>query len=115
MKGNPGLDSKPVALLLEHWFDLSGGRAQPSVEALHYPEPDEGHVYDAVAMAGKIERARQQAGSTPVYALAHGYGPLDDCRKRMEIAWKASGGGMWINRYGYLTDDKLSALREICR
>lgn len=115
LKANPGLDSKLVAQLLEHWFDLSGGRAQPSVEALHYPEPHEAHVYEPDAMAGKIDRARQQAGSTPVYALAHGYGPMDDYRHRMEIAWKASGGGMWVNRYGYLTDEKLAVLGEVCR
>ena len=72
-----------------------------------YPEPDEPHPAGSGAQARKIAFARARASN--VYALAHGYGPVDDYRQRLEVAWKASGGRVWINRYGYLSDAKLDA------
>ena len=38
--------------------------------------------------------------------LAHGYGPIGDFRKRIEVAHKAAQHGLWVNRYAYLTDEK---------
>ena len=58
----------------------------------------------------KIGQAQREAGACPVYAFAHAYGPLDDVMARMRIAWQASPPGIWINRYGYLSDEKLEAL-----
>ena len=48
----------------------------------------------------------------PVYALAHGYGPADDFARRMKVAWNASPHGVWLNRYGYLSDEKLKIIGE---
>jgi hypothetical protein len=49
----------------------------------------------------------------PVYALAHGYGPVDDFRKRLRVAFQASGHGVWINRYGYLSDEKMRVVGNL--
>jgi hypothetical protein len=65
-------------------------------------------------MAGKIEAARRQSNS-PVIALAHGYGPEADFRRRLGVAWHASGGKVWVNRYGYLSDHKLDIIGDVCR
>jgi hypothetical protein len=65
-------------------------------------------------MAAKIRQARREAGRTPVYALAHGYGPAADFRRRLRVAWQSSGGRVWINRYGYLSNEKLDIIREVC-
>ena len=54
-----------------------------------------------------------QAGTIPIYVLAHGYGPIDDFRKRIEVAHKAGKHGMWVNRYAYLTDEKLEAIGQV--
>jgi hypothetical protein len=51
----------------------------------------------------------------PVYAFAHGYGPAEDVAPRMAVAWQASDGRMWVNRYGYLSDVKLDALGALPR
>ena len=48
-----------------------------------------------------------------MYALAHGYGPTDDFRRRIEIIRDASPNGIWLNRYGYLADEKLNALADV--
>lgn len=80
---------------------------------LTYPEPDAAHPASNAAMAAKIRAARADAGTAQIAAFAHAYGPLDDVRRRLAVAWEASGGNMWINRYGYLSDEKLAALPEI--
>ena len=67
------------------------------------------------AQARKIEAVRKAAKGTPVVAMAHGYGPLEDVRARLAVAWQASGGKMAVNRYGYLSDEKLSALGQVTR
>jgi hypothetical protein len=47
--------------------------------------------------------------------LVHGYGPPDDFRRRLElVAGCASVDGLWINRYGYLGEPKLDAIRDVC-
>ena len=115
MKANPGLSSSVVAAALQRWFQIADGSGLPRLEDYHYPEPEEPHHFGPRSMAEKIRSAQKMAGDCPVHALAHGYGPLEDYRNRMSIAWQASGGSMWVNRYGYLTDEKLSVLKEVCR
>ena len=42
------------------------------------------------------------------------YGPIDDFERRLRAAWAASGGRVWVNRYGYLGDAKLDVVRRVC-
>ena len=63
-------------------------------------------------MSRKILRAQEEAGSTPILVLTHGYGPLEDFRKRLLAGQTADRYGFWVNRYGYLSDRKLEAIRE---
>ena len=52
------------------------------------------------------------AGACPVTPLVHGYGPLDDFTRRLELVANCDAvSGLWINRYGYLSDEKLDAIR----
>src|SRR5690349_15654158 len=78
----------------------------------HYSEPDEPHPAGTIAMQRKIHQARREAGDTSVYALAHGYGPPEDFRRRLAAAWQASPAGVWVNRYGYLSDEKLRIIGQ---
>jgi hypothetical protein len=45
--------------------------------------------------------------------LVHGYGPLADMRRRLLLVMDSAADGVWINRYGYLSDEKLAAIREL--
>ena len=65
------------------------------------------------AQKRKIALAQKAAGPTPIHVLAHGYGPLEDFRKRLQVASEASPHGFWLNRYAYLSDAKLKALGEV--
>jgi hypothetical protein len=100
---------------LVSWLDIADDTGFPTVRDYRYPEPDEAHPVGLRAQARKIIEAQHEAGTTPVLTLAHGYGPLSDFRRRIEVAWQASRYGVWVNRYGYLSDEKLNAIGEVCR
>jgi hypothetical protein len=84
-----------------------------ALDSVRYPEPDERHPVGAQAQLRKIHIAQADAGDVPVYAFAHGYGPLADVKARTALAFKAAGGRLWLNRYGYLSDEKLDAIGEV--
>lgn len=114
LAGNPHLAGDPrLPKALARIFGLSDGEPSGELADWRYPEPGEPHPVGAAAQAAKIAAARAEAGAMPVYALAHGYGPLADVEARLAIAWRASGGRLWVNRYGYLSDEKLSAIGRV--
>lgn len=76
-----------------------------------YPEPDEAHPVGRDAQTRKIRDAQRAAGQTPVFAFVHGYGPVSDFKRRLEIGRAASQHGVWINRYGYLRNEKIALLK----
>ncbi|OYW08402.1 MAG: hypothetical protein B7Z53_04790, partial [Rhodospirillales bacterium 12-71-4] len=94
-------------------LDLVDGPIDPA--RFRYPEPEEAHPVGLAAQARKIAAARAAAGATPVLAYAHAYGPLADVAARFRTAWTASGGRVFVNRYGYLSNDKLDAIGQIGR
>jgi len=114
-KANPGLDELLLVRALEDWLELRGEPGSRTLAETRYPEPEEIHPVSDAIMREKIVTAQHAAGKTPVIALAHGYGPLADFRRRMRVAYEAAGRRAWVNRYGYLSDAKLDAIGEICR
>lgn len=113
LAANPGLSSRLLARALVRWLDIADDDGLPAVEDYAYPPPDVPHPVGPLAQTRKIHQAQRDAGDTPVYVLAHGYGPLDDFRKRLVVAREAGQHGYWVNRYGYLSDEKLDAIREV--
>jgi len=111
---NPGLSDRLLVRALVRWLDIADGEGLPRLADYSYPRPGQTHPVGVRAQVRKIRDAQQDAGSVPVYSLVHGYGPLDDFRKRLEIGWQASPHGIWVNRYGYLTDQKLETIGEVC-
>ena len=88
--------------LIDQWFPVMGD-VQLALETGKI-DPAEAH---------RIAQAQRDAGDTPIYVLSHGYGPLEDYRARTEVAWQAAKHGMWVNRYAYLTDEKLVVLGSV--
>ncbi len=113
LAANPGLSSELLAAVLVRLMDID---EQPlgDVGAYSYPGPDTPHPVSPQAMERKIRQAQLAAGRVPVFALAHGYGPAKDYQARLRVAWESSGGRVWINRYGYLSDEKIELTRETC-
>lgn len=82
---------------------------------IRYPEPHEPHPADDDALIAKLTDARAQAKASPFWALAHGYGPVDDMIRRLAAAFAGSGGRVHMNRYGYLSDEKLTRMGALVR
>ncbi|MCA3260792.1 MAG: hypothetical protein ING44_02520, partial [Telmatospirillum sp.] len=101
--------------LVAKMFDVADTPEEFGDAIGQYPEPDAPHPVGAAAMARKIDAARRRSAPTSVYAMAHGYGPVDDFRARLSTAWASSAHKVWINRYGYLSDEKLDAIGQVCR
>lgn len=115
LQANPRLSEALLAQVLARLLDLADGDGLPKLSDYRYPEPDKAHPAGAEAMARKIRQAQTESGAVPVYAIAHGYGPLADFRRRLAVAWRAGQHGIWINRYAYLSDAKLEVVREVCQ
>ncbi|MBI3957290.1 MAG: hypothetical protein HY328_00675 [Chloroflexi bacterium] len=114
LDANPGLDEGLLVAALVHLMDLAepggGGR---TLADYHYPEPDEAHPIPTETQARKLRQmVRAVGGRAQVYALVHGYGPLDDFSRRFALAAQSPVDGVWVNRYGYLSDEKLVAVGE---
>jgi hypothetical protein len=115
LAANPKLSDALLGRVLAQLLDIADDQGLPKATDYHYPEPDEPHPAGTLAMERKIRQARSDAGGTPVFALAHGYGPPADFRRRLRAALSASPAGVWVNRYGYLSDEKLSIIGELAR
>jgi hypothetical protein len=100
------LDAEGAARI-QQLFDTGDAPLQD----LRYPEPNERHPVAPESQTRKIAEARSQAPS--IHAAAHAYGPLDDVLDRARTAYAAAGGRLWLNRYGYLGDNKLEALATL--
>jgi hypothetical protein len=114
-QANPRLTEKMLVQALVRWLDIADDAGRQSLNDYDYPEPDVPHPVGFEAQKRKIAQAQRDAGTMPIYALAHAYGPVGDFRRRLQAAWQASRYGLWINRYGYLSDEKMKVVAEVCR
>ncbi len=112
---NPRLATSLLTRLLVRLLDIADDEGLPDLTDYGYPEPHQPHPAGTTAQRRKIEEAQSAAGDTPVVPMVHGYGPAADFRQRLTVAWQASPQGVWINRYGYLSDEKLAIVAEVCR
>ncbi len=111
---NPGISTTLLTRALVRLLDIADDDGLPDLKDYRYPAPHEHHPVGQQAQIRKIQAAQSQAGETPIHVLAHGYGPADDFRKRIEVACAASPHGFWVNRYGYLSDEKLDIIGQVC-
>jgi len=111
-----GPQADAVTAAMAGFMDFCDGAA-PDGAALQYPPPSVAHPVGAGAQARKIAQARTDAATVPVIAFAHSYGPVADVLARARIAAQANRHDgdtrLWINRYGYLSDDKLAQLAQL--
>jgi hypothetical protein len=113
---NPGLDETLLARALAHLFDLGDQISAQGLSDYGYPEPHEPHPIPDDCQTRKIAQVCAETdGRTPVTPLVHGYGPLTDFVRRFHVVASSPADGAWINRYGYLSDQKLDAVGRVWR
>ena len=115
LAANARLTEAVVVRALAGLLGFADGSPHTTLHDYRYPEPDEPHPIAPDAQRRKIETARQESAHARVHALVHGYGPAEDFALRLRVAWEASEGRIWLNRYGYLADAKLDAIGAIQR
>jgi hypothetical protein len=114
LSANPGLDERTLVRALVHLLDLDDGAGGHLIDDYGYPEPDEPHPIPDAPQSRKIEQALAAVqGRAQVYPLVHGYGPVEDFRRRLQLVAESQADGVWINRYGYLSDAKLDVIRQV--
>ncbi len=52
------------------------------------------------------------ADGAPVLAYLHSYRPAAELAEVLTAAAASGAGGVWVQRYGYLSDEKLAVLRD---
>lgn len=110
LKSNQGLSHELLAETLVRITDIDE-HARGPLSWYKYPDPATPHPISLLAIKRKIAQA-QHDSKVPVYALVHGYGPVDDFEARLRSAWEASHGKVWINRYAYLSDEKIERINH---
>lgn len=113
---NPGLDETLLVRALVNLLDLAEDEGGTRIDDYGYPAPDEPHPIPDEPQIRKIQQVKTAVGGkAKIYALVHGYGPVDDFRRRLQLVVDSAADGVWINRYGYLSDEKLDVIREVWR
>tara|TARA_R110002111_G_scaffold117466_1_gene179430 strand:+ start:23030 stop:24463 length:1434 start_codon:yes stop_codon:yes gene_type:complete len=112
LAANPGISESLLVRALFKFLDITDSDPPAQLKDIYYPGPDEPHLNGPHAQERKIAAARKLARPMPIYALAHGYGPTEDFRTRMQVATDISPDGVWVNRYCYLNDDKLDIIGQ---
>lgn len=113
---NSGVDGRQLVHALSNLLDLGDTPPGDTLRDFHYPEPHEAHPVSDTAQRRRMQSAvRQAAGSMAITPLVHGYGPDADFLRRFQLVADSPVDGLWINRYGYLSDAKLDAVGQIWR
>jgi len=114
MERNEGLDERVVVRALAHLFDLGDAIDAEGLSDYGYPAPDEPHPVPDGCQLRKIAQVRAAAGpEMAITPLVHGYGPVNDVVRRFRLVAESGADGVWINRYGYLGDDKIEAIGAV--
>lgn len=112
LKANSSLTSPTLARALCHALSAVAP-TPPKCEQFEYPEPDEAHPVPLAALADKQSLVEATAPNTPIWPIAHSYGPNRDFSQRAQAVLAVSQDRLWVNRYAYLSDEKLDTLGKL--
>ncbi|MEE2619179.1 MAG: hypothetical protein VX677_11245 [Candidatus Poribacteria bacterium] len=111
---NPDLGESAILEAIKTWFNLPDNIKSPTFENYHIPRATENHPVHFETFAHRVDEVVRQVGErVPVTPLAHGYVPLEQWKQTVTVVRDTAADGMWVQRYCYLSDEKISALAEI--
>lgn len=102
-----GAPAPALFQMLHDWLGLNGNGY--SLDDLRYPGPEEPHPADDEALHRTVTEATAGLRRSRLSVIAHGYGPVADVERRFRAAL-GSCPHVHINRYGYLSAEKLDRL-----
>ena len=110
---SPGIPHEQWIDVVFNLLEISDDPSPINLDEVRYPGPDDPHLNTKFAQSRKFNTAQDAAKDTPIAALIHGYGPVDDFSDRFEHAFHAADRFGWINRYCYLSNEKLRKIGEL--
>ncbi|WP_166819736.1 hypothetical protein [Thalassoroseus pseudoceratinae] len=114
LESNPGVDESILVEAIVRWMGIDHDPSEKQLSDYGYPQPDEPHRVAHDLQRQKIQDVVDQAaGQCEVTPLVHGYGPPADFKNRLELVADSKADGVWVNRYGYLSDTKLQIIKDV--
>lgn len=118
LAGNSALDESLLTAALLKLLQLEAERTRDGdawrLDDFAYPAPDQPHPVSDACQEDKIAQVQQATGRPElVTPIVHGYGPPADFGRRFALAARSAAAGVWINRYGYLGDEKLAMVQRL--
>lgn len=116
---NPGLDEQPVLRAVQAALDLPPPLDEHRNTLAEYgmPRPDEPHPIALEVLTRKINQAVRLAGAAGqaenCLAYVHSYRPAAEFGRVLEAVLASEATGCWVQRYGYLSDEKLAIMRDV--
>lgn len=110
LERNPGLTPSLVLAAAKVAYEVPTGADEHRTSLQHYqmPRPDEPHPITMPALRDKLNQVHAAAtGTLRVEAYLHSYRPVDEFARLLEVP---DDSGVWVQRYGYLSDEKLEVL-----
>ncbi|MEX2374880.1 MAG: hypothetical protein WD942_04735 [Dehalococcoidia bacterium] len=108
---NPGLGETEILDSVVEWMQLPDDRAPRTFGDYRIPPPDEDHPAAPSIYGERInEVAAQVGGGAKVYPFAHAYMPDRQWEEMIDVVRRSEADGMWVQMYGYLSNDKLAIL-----
>lgn len=116
LEANPELSPGLVLAAAKALYQVPTGPDEQRLTVGDYkmPRPDEPHAITMDAMLTKLEQARRACSAgIRIEAYLHSYRPQAEFQQLVEaVAGSPAADGIWVQRYGYLSDDKLGILRD---
>ena len=116
LRWNPGLAEPEVIAAVRGALDLPSRPDEHRRRLTDYgmPLPDEPHLMTAESLRRKLSQAIALAGQSGVVvsAYVHSYRPAAELAVVLRAARESGTAGIWIQRYGYLSDEKLDVIRR---
>lgn len=118
LDSNPHLEERMLVDALCNLMGIhtpeEGNRRKFELSDYGYPAPDQPHPVSSEVQSQKIAEVCGRAnGRALVTPLVHGYGPPEDFKRRLKLVAESQADGVWINRYGYLSDEKLDIISDL--
>jgi hypothetical protein len=111
---NPELAESEILDTLVEWMSLPDDFERRSFANYHIPAPAELHPAKVEAYRIRLDEVAEQVhGKALCYPFAHAYLPEPQWKRMIAVIRDSRVNGMWVQMYGYLSDQKLQILSEL--
>ncbi len=111
---NPELSESQILDALIAWMNLPDNIEHRSFAEYDIPAPTVEHPAKLEAYQTRLDEIVDQVdGKVPCYPISHSYMPEFQWKRMVTLIRDSRVDGMWVNMYGYLSDQKFSVLKQL--